>query len=327
MSNADEYSAEPEAMETFQLAMPHPAAPRSGPIKGLVIRTWLLTPSAAQEFEESLKRHNSQVRTKIRIYRGTRELQPELGDEDDLAPAPAPTAHREPAASSGGEALARELERHLAALHRSIELAQQRLAGLDAEIVQARDRRDKELAANMQLVEMSQTSSLKTIEQARNHAISEQAKAFELDKASGTQFGLSWLQLTETAQTVATVRQVFGQSVLADRLEKYLTIGKEVVTGVAESQIGRVVGLSVAAKIAAAVSTATGQKFSAEDVLLASLLQAPLFAERRRMLGEFAALAPGKVGQALHVGPAFCLGEAGPETVQELVASSQALAA
>lgn len=322
---SDEYSAEPETMETFQLTVPHASAPRSGPIKGLVIRTWLLPPAAAQELEESLKRHHSHVRTKIRIYRGSRELLPELGDEDELTPATPPPPHQ--AAGGSSESVARALEAHLNAINRSIDAAQARLAALDREVEDARGRRDKELAANLQLVESSQTASLKAITQARDHALTEQAKAFELDRLSGTQFAGSWLQLTETAAAVAQVRSVFGQSVLADRLEKYLTIGKEVVTGVAESQLGQVLGLTVAGKIAAAVGKATGQNFSAEEVMLATLLQAPVFTERRRQLQQYAALAPGRVGQGLLLGTAFCLGEANNEAVQDFVQSSTALAA
>lgn len=328
-----EYTAEAEALESFSLTMPHVSGPRHGPVRGMVVRTWLLPPAAAQAFEESLKRHNSQVRTKLRIYRGTRELQPEIGDEDDL-PSVTPPPSRE---SAPPDAMARELEKHLAALNRSIELAQQRLERIETEVSSARERRDRELAANLQLVELTQSSTLRQIEQSRNHAIDEQRKAFLLDRQAGDQFATSWSQVTDTATVVSEVRGILGKSVLADRMEKYLTIGKEVVTGVADSEVGRVIGLQLASKMAllvnkvagsAEVNPATGKPFTAEDVLLAALLRASMFAERRRLLGQYAVLAPGAVGQGLLLGVDFCLGSVAPEAIEELVnAATQRAAA
>lgn len=325
--NGEEYTAEAQPLESFSLTVPHLSGPRSGPIRGLVVRTWLLPPAAAQAFEESLRRHQAQVRTQLRIYRGTRELLPEiekLGEEVPSVPPP-PTREATPA-----DAVTRGLEQHLVALNRSIEVAQQRLERIEAEVVTARERRDKELGAMQQLVESAQSSALRQIQQSRDHAIEEQGKAFALDKRAGDQFSHSWNQVTETAATVATARNILGQSVLADRMEKYLTIGQALITGVAESEVGRLLGLKMAQQLATLANKSfgdkspTGQPFSPDDVLLAALLQSSMFAERRRLLGQYSVVGAGPVGQALILGPDFCLGRVAPEAIEELVTTAAA---
>lgn len=323
----EEYEAHGEALEIFTLTIPDQSAPRGKGMKGRPIRSWRLPPAAAQQFEESLQRLAPEVRIKVRIYRGDRELQRlPAGDEetltDRLAPAPPPAEESTSPATPERQ--------HLEALITSIRLAQQRLAGLEAEITSARERRDRELEAHENLIRESSSSMLALVRQHREHATSEQQRAFMLDRQAGEQMAAGWSQVVSNAQHLDTVRKVLLEGVMADRMEKYISIGANVVKGVSESQIGQVLSLNFAASIASTVNKhlgppgtdGQGRQVRPEDVLIAAAVNGAAFNERRQMLSQFIPLASPQIGQALLLGPSFCLGEAAIESVQELINQS-----
>lgn len=321
----EEYSAEPTSLETFTLTIPDKRAPRGRELQGLPIRMFRLSPEAAQELEDSLVRVNPQERSQVRLYRGTRLLLPELGDDDEQVlarPPPPPVVE---------DATLREAERHLNALNESIRLAQERLRLLDAqeqkqiaEVEAARGRRDRELASHLALVEASQASCLKQIVQAREHTTREQLRAFEMDTAVQEQITASWASVANTSQHLGTVRKVLGDSVLADRTKEWLLIFKDVATNVADSPLGKMMTFHAAEWLARTVNKILRERgkpddVKAEHIMVTYALVAQQFAERRKMLQAYAQHCPKAVGQALLLAPDFCLGEADPAAIRELI--------
>jgi len=317
--SGDDFEVEPEKTEIFYLTVPDDGAPRKQPIKGRIIRSWRHTPEAAQQFEESFTRTSPDVRIRIRVYRGERELLPER-DEVVL-----PSTLEEPVAAGPNLGAAAGLQQHLQLLNDSIKLAHARLASLEAEIEQARGRRDRELAAHQTMIDSAQTAALVSIKQSRDHVTSERQRAFELDQAA-------WRQVTEQGVVLKTVQDMLRSSVLANNLEKYLGIGATMLKGLSESQIGQVMSFTMATTIAEQVqarlgargTNGEGRRATTHDVLVSAVINGGQFNERRELLAQFSVLAPPQLGQALLLGPAYCIGQAPPEAIQELITQANA---
>ena len=335
----DEQIAEGEPMETFTLTVPDRSAPRGKALRGTVLRTWELPPAAAGIFEDTLRRHAAKVRNPVRIYRGQRELLPDLHDDDDDGPTPTPAAAPWPSPTPSTPDLAaaqmhvRETQQHLSQLRATVELEQRRLGQLQDEIEQARKRRDEELRLHTALVNHAHSSSLTQITQVRDHATRELARSLELDVGVSDQMARIWGHIDTQAQTLGKIRGLLVDSVLADRLGGYLQIGQQMMAGLVESPLGRAVGLHVAARISAEINRqlekmSDGNKgrpvVTPDDVMLATVLSSAAYAERRRLLHSFAAVDTGLVGQALLIGPAYCCGEADEGPVRGLIESAQA---
>lgn len=318
-TGGDEYDVDPEVFETITITVPDAKGGRNRAIKGLTRWTIRLSTAAADELEKGLMRHSPAVRLKLRIYRGERELQPELGEEPEL---PTVVTH-DAGEDAAGFGEVRSAERVLAQVNRAIELGNQRLAAVVAETEAATKRRDEVLERDRKLIESSHASTLAQVVKDREFLAAEHQRAFNLDTQR-------WTEIASSAQSLSTVRGLLQESVLADRWEGYLKIAKDAALGVADSKLGQVLALKLTTTMAAEMSKrlqSGGAKgpdgrpleVSAEDILLATVLGSSQFAGRRKELAAIAAMAPDPVGPALLMAPAFCLGEIGVEALGELL--------
>lgn len=304
------------ARESICITVPGEGAPRGRAIKGCVLFSWDCTVDEAQRLEDRLKRHSPTTRVKVRVYRGERELKPILGDDDDALPMPAPPADE---TSATLRLHIGESTRHLEGIRRSIEQEQARLTAVQAELATMSQRRDAELAALGTLISAVQAQAFESIRAARTHAQLEMARAQSLDSQVGLQLTTTWAQLASNHDNLNTVRAMLMKGLLADRTKEYLQVAKTAINGLADSQIGRMVGMRLAASLSDQVNRKLAPDqpaTSPEDAIAAAVVFGAAFNERRTILREFAVRHGGREGQALTLGLDFSYGEQSADTLK-----------
>lgn len=307
----EEASATPR--EIICITVPGDGAPRGQQIKGCVMFSWDLPVEQAQHFEDHLTRHNPTTRIRVRVYRGERELKPQIGESNESLPMTPPADET----SATLRLHIGESSRHLDQLRRSIDQEQARLAEVRAELAKLQTRRDDEVTKLGALVSTIQTQAFEDIKKARTHASLEMQRAQLLDGQVGMQLTSTWAQLASNNSNLNIVRDMLQRGLLADRTKEYLNVAKTAVSGLADSQFGRMVGMRLAASLSDQVNKKLAPDqpgTTPEDAIAAAVIFGAAFNERRAILREYAVRHGGREGQALTLGLEFAFGEQTGET-------------
>jgi len=316
-----------QELVTFTVCAPRPGHPSREGIQGVPMLSWDLSPTAADELERSVRVLSHDVRRgRPMIYRGSRRLLPERGEEDDERELLAARAGAKDPAE--GDAVVevvglRGLRRELIT---DIEARRRELADLERRREEVRGLLAKEEEVQRKRIADAHSHGQEAVKKAQDHYDARLNAIWVLEAKMEQRTSDGMMRIGEQMDMVGSAKKQVDRMLRAQTAGELFAQVKGVVESVGNSPIGQAMQTSVAAKLASVVSgqmakRGIGKAVDADDALMAIILQGAQFRARRGLLLEMeAATPPGNYrAKAMVLGVGFVVGEADPKVIAEFI--------